>query len=101
MFPASYSGAGPAKTSWDKFQECFMKKFFAAATVLVISFSVAMAEEFTASISKVDGSKVTLTKRKKGEKGEETTLTATDDVKVVKAKFNKETKKLEAGDAIE
>src|SRR5262249_35013885 len=53
------------------------------------------------SISKVDGNKVTLTKRKKGEKGEEMTLTATDDVKVVKGKFNKDTKKVEAGDTIE
>ena len=88
---------------WGRFFKGFvMRKIVAAAIVLCVSFSVAMAEEFRATISKVDGSKVTLTKRlKKGEKGEETTLTAVDDVKVLKSKFNKETMKFEAGDAIE
>jgi len=79
-----------------------MRRIVAAAIVLCVGVSVAMAEEFRATISKVDGSKVTLTKRvKRGDKGEEVTLTAVDDVKVVKGKFDKETKKVEAGDPIE
>ena len=45
-----------------------MRKLFAAATILMVTFGVAMAEEFTAVISKVDGNKVTFTKVKKGEK---------------------------------
>lgn len=80
-----------------------MRKFVAAAVILVIGFSVAMAEEFGGTIKKVDGNKITVLKRAKvkGEKGEEVTLTVAKDAKVVKGTFNKETKKLEAGDAIE
>jgi hypothetical protein len=75
------------------------KKFFCALTVLVVGLSVALAEEFTANISKVADGKVTFTKMKKGKAdGEAMTLPAAADVKVVTAKFNKETKKVEAGE---
>lgn len=79
-----------------------MRKIVAAVGVLVLGLSFVAADEFGGKITKVDGNKITLTKRvKKGEKGEEVTLTAVDNVKVVKGKFNKEDKKVEAGEALE
>src|SRR5262245_2151096 len=78
-----------------------LRRFAALAAVFVLFTSVALAEEFRALITKVDGNKVTLHKFKGKEKGDAETITATDAVKVVKGKFNRETKKLEAGDAIE
>jgi hypothetical protein len=79
-----------------------LRKFVCAAVVVVLGFSLAMADEFGASISKVDGKNVTFTKQvKKGEpKGDAITLPVADDVKVVKGKYNKEEKKVEVGDAI-
>lgn len=78
-----------------------MRKVAAASVILLVSFGVAVAEEFNALITKVDGNKVTFHKTKKGEKGEAMTLPTADNVKVIKGKFNKDTKKVEAGDAIE
>src|SRR5262244_1115515 len=84
-----------------------MKKVVCAAVVAVLCVGVALAEEFTAVITKVEGGKVTFAKgkfnkeTKKFEKEKEQTLSVADKVKVVKGKFNKETKKLEAGDALE
>ena len=88
-----------------------MRKFGLAACVLLVSFAFVAAEEFTASITKIDGKKVTfykITKKdgdKKGTKSEEaTTMTVADSVKVVKAKFSKGDDgkfKIEAGDPIE
>jgi hypothetical protein len=79
-----------------------LRKVFAGSLVLVLCVGVAFADELRGVITKVDGNKVTFSQRKKkGEKGEEQTLTAASTVKVVKGKFNKETKKVEAGDAIE
>ena len=78
-----------------------MRHVIAGITVLLVSFGVASADEFFATIKKVDGNKVTLNKGKKGEKVEDTTLTASEGVKVVKGKYNKDTKKAEAGEAIE
>ena len=78
-----------------------MQKIFAAAVIVFVGVSVVTADEFFGAITKVDGNKLSITKFKKGEKGEDVTLTVSDSVKVVKAKFNKETKKLEAGEALE
>ncbi len=80
-----------------------IRKLFCAAIVLTFSVGVALADEFTAIITKVDGNKITFTKFdfKAKEKGEPMTLPAADNVKVVKGKFNKEEKKFETGDAIE
>ena len=50
---------------------------------------------------KVDGDKITFAPFKDKQKGDEKTYTAASGVKVVKGKFDKETKKVEAGDAIE
>lgn len=79
-----------------------LRKIIGAAIVLVFCVGITLAEEIRAIIIKVDGDKVTFAENKgKGEKGPEQTLTVSDKVKVVKGKFNKETKKLEAGEDIE
>jgi serine/threonine protein kinase len=59
--------------------------------------------EFSARITRVQGNLVTFTKvGKKGDKpAEETTLPVTANVKVTRARFNKEDKKIEAGEALE
>jgi hypothetical protein len=85
-------------------------KVLSAAVLLVIS-GVVLAEEYTCSITKVEGDKVTVQKYKKMEKGagfkkpetdgDPITLTASKDCKVVKGKFDKEAKKLVAGDAVD
>jgi hypothetical protein len=79
-----------------------LRKCFGAAVLLLVSFGLIYAEEFGARITKVNGNKIEVQKfgKKKGEKGEEATLTVADNVKVLKGKFNQETKKLEAGDAL-
>jgi hypothetical protein len=79
-----------------------MQKIFAAAVILLVGVAVLAADEFGGIITKVEGNKLSVTKFKKGEKGgEEVTLTVSDSVKVVKGKFNQETKKFEAGEALE
>ncbi len=78
-----------------------LRRFVCAAVILGFGLGVAMADEFRAIISKVDGNKVTFTKFKKGEKGDETTLPVTKDAKITKGKFNMDTKKVDAGDPIE
>jgi len=85
-----------------------LRKLLGSIIAMSVCFSFAAAEEFIASIKKVDGDKVTFTKGfggfgkdKKAEKAEEVTLTAAKDIKVTKGKFNKEDKKIEAGEAIE
>jgi hypothetical protein len=79
-----------------------MLRKLCAAAILILCVGVALADEIRAVILKVDGDKVTFAEAKgKGEKGPEKTLPVAADVKVVKGKFNKETKKTEAGDALE
>jgi hypothetical protein len=79
-----------------------MHRIIGAAIIVLVGVSFVTAEEFFGVITKVDGNKLSITKFKKGDKkGEESTLTVADTVKVVKGKFNKDTKKVEAGDSIE
>lgn len=78
------------------------RKAVCTLAVLAIGLGTLMAEEFVGSIRKIEDGKITFTKFKKGEKkkGEETTLPVADNVKVVNAKFNKESKKIEVGDPL-
>jgi hypothetical protein len=76
-----------------------LRKLLGVAVLMCVSLGLVYAEEFNARIRKVDGNKIEITKGKKGEKGEDSTLTAADNVKVVKGKFNEE-KKIEAGEAL-
>jgi hypothetical protein len=87
-----------------------LRKVVSAFVVLALCVGFTLAEEVRVFITKVDGDKITyqenLSKGGKGgkgkvEKGPEKTLPVTSTVKVVKGKFNMETKKLEAGDPIE
>lgn len=82
-----------------------LRKVIAASLVLVLSVGIAFADEIRGVITKVDGNKVTFHKMegrgKDATKGPEQTLPAVKNVKVVKAKFNPETKKAEVGDALE
>ena len=82
-----------------------MRKFVCAAVVAVCTFSVAMAEEFTALITKIDGKEVTLKKiegkGKDAKVGDATTLKLADKATFIKGgKFNKDDKKFEGGDPI-
>jgi hypothetical protein len=79
-----------------------LRKLVCAVVVLGLCVGITLAEEIRAIIIKVDGDKVTFAENKgKGERGAEKTMPVVDKVKVVKGKFNKDTMKLEAGDAIE
>jgi hypothetical protein len=85
-----------------------LRKLVCAVFMLMVTIGLVTAEEFTATITKVDGNKITYQKylkAKKGEKaekdGDAVTIEAAKDVKVFKGTFNKDTKKVEAGDAIE
>src|SRR5215468_4142511 len=79
-----------------------LRRVVTAVVVLGVFVGVAMADEIRAIITKVDGDKVTFAENKgKGERGPEKTLPVAKDVKVVKGKFNKDTKTTEAGEAIE
>lgn len=78
-----------------------MRSLLAIGVFFTLSLGLVMSAEFGAVINKVDGDKITVTKRgKKGDKGEEVTLSAAS-AKVLKGKFNPETKKLEAGDPLD
>jgi hypothetical protein len=86
-----------------------VRKLFCSMIVMTIAIGFVAADEFQATITKVEGDNVTFQKykkaEKKGEKGEkdgpEVTLPVKKDVTIAKAKFNKEDKKLEVGDKIE
>lgn len=81
-----------------------LRRFVCASVVLVIGLGVVMAEEFQATIYKVDGNKVTFKKgagKKATADAAEMTLPATKDAKITKGKFDQDAKKLVAGDAIE
>jgi hypothetical protein len=85
-----------------------MTKIVAAVVLFVFSVGVASAEDFAAVIKSIDGNKVTLTKTTNGKKDpaaakktEPTTLTASSDVKVSSGKYNKKTKTVEVGDAVD
>lgn len=82
-----------------------LRKIVCIGVVLTMSAGVALADSFFALVTKVDGNKVTFYpfegKGKDAKKGDEKTMKTAKDVKVVKGKFNKETKKFESGDEIE
>jgi hypothetical protein len=81
-----------------------LRKIVCIAIVLTLSAGIAFADEFGAIITKVEGNKVTFHPfefKKGANKGDEKTMKVAKDVKVVRAKFNKETKMIEAGDEIE
>ncbi len=79
-----------------------LRRVVSAAFILVLVAGVTLADEIRAIIIKVEGGKVTFAENKgKGERGPEQTLPVAANVKVLKGKFNQDTKKLEAGDPLE
>ncbi len=78
-----------------------VRKMIGAVCVLALSLGFVLAEDFGGTITKVDGNKISITKKgAKGKKGDEVVLEAVSGVKVHKGKLNEE-KKAEAGEAIE
>lgn len=71
-----------------------MRFFIGACTLLCLVIGLASADEFFATIKKVDGSKITINKTKKDDekKKDDETLTAIEKVKVQvgKAKYDKD-----------
>src|SRR5262249_49909342 len=88
-----------------------LRKFVCAAVITVIGLSVAVADDFLATITKVEGDKVTFKKggfggfKKKdpdAPPAKEENLPVAKAVKITKSKgFDMEAKKLQAGDTIE
>ena len=73
------------------------RRIIAVVAVAVVGVSFCIADEIRATISKVDGNKVTFTENKgKGEKGDEQTLPLSENAKILSGKFDKETKKRQA-----
>jgi hypothetical protein len=77
-----------------------MRKFVCAAFVLLVGITFVVGGEFAATITKIEDGKTV--HFKKGKKGNvvEGKLPLAASVKVVKGVFNKDTKKVDAGDAI-
>jgi hypothetical protein len=78
-----------------------MRKFVCALVVTVCAISVAMGDEIIGRITKIDGNDVTVVQKKKGEEAKTFKLKLTADTKIVKGKFDPDTKKIIAGDAID
>ena len=74
-----------------------MRKFVAVGLVLVLSVAVASADEFVGHITTFEDGKMTV----KIDAPEDITLKFDDNVKIFRSKFNKDTQKIEAGEAFE
>jgi hypothetical protein len=84
-----------------------IRKLTCAMFVMVVAIGVAVAEEYTATLTKVDGNKITVQKYKAGKKGmkgekdgDPITITVAKDAKIANGKGLGKGK-FEAGDAIE
>jgi hypothetical protein len=84
------------------------RRFICAAVVTLLAFGAALADTFTAVITKVEGNKVTFhptkfdPETKRLEKGAGRSLEAAADLKVVKGgKYNKDTRKFENTEPVE
>ena len=79
-----------------------LRNVVSAAIFLAVGVGLGLAEEIRGVITKVDGKNVTFAESKgKGERGAEKTMAVADNVKILKGKYNQETKKLDAGDPLE
>ncbi len=83
-----------------------LRKVVAASVILVLFGGVVFADEFFAIITKVEGNKVSFYKMEgKGKEakktGDEVTMPVSKEAKIVRAKFNKETKSIETGDPLD
>jgi hypothetical protein len=80
-----------------------LRKAVCAAAVVALAFGVAVAEEITGRITKIEDGKITVAEFDKETKklAQEKTYPLAKNVKVVNAKFNKEEKKVESGGPLE
>jgi hypothetical protein len=80
-----------------------IRKLACAMVVMTVTIGFALAEEFTAGITKIDGDKITYYKMKKGKKdGDAVTIDVAKDAKIIKGKQDPDDKKKTIdGDAIE
>src|SRR5688572_22957722 len=76
------------------------RRVVCALFVLGVAVGITLSAEMRGVITKVEGNKITFAEMKGKEKSPEKTYTVADNVKVFKGKFNKDTKKVEVGDAI-
>ena len=84
-----------------------MSKILAACSLVVLSFGIVAAGEIDGTLTKIDGTKITIVKAApkgspKGTKGEEVVLTLADKdkVKVKKGTYDKKAKTYTTGDEI-
>jgi hypothetical protein len=84
------------------------RKLVCAMFVMTVAVGFVLADEFQAAITKVEGSKITYQKYKKGAKGakgekdgDAVTIEVSKDAKIMKGMYDKDAKKMVAGDAIE
>lgn len=85
-----------------------VRKLVCALFVMTVGIGFVIADEFNATITKVDGDKITYQKFKKAAKkgeapekdGDAVTISAKG-AKVLQGKFDKDAKKFVAGDAVE
>ena len=87
-----------------------LRKLVCAMFVMMVAIGLVAAEEFTASITKVEGDKITYQKFKKGEKGKQgekdgdpVTIAVAKDAKITKGKASFKDMKfaIETGDPLE
>lgn len=79
-----------------------MRKTVSLAAALLLSVGLVVAGEHRGILQSVDGNNVTFMKfTKKGEKPTEVTLPVASNAKIVKGTRNAETKKLDAGEALD
>ena len=84
------------------------RKLVCAIVVMTVSLGFAAAENIRGVVKKVDGQKLTVQKTKKSDEkgkpdvnvGEPVVITVAENAKIAKGKFNADTKKFEAGEAI-
>jgi hypothetical protein len=90
-----------ARDDGENTKELTMRSLIVAGVFLTMSLGLVMAETFNGQIVEIKGNKLTVIKgKKKDVEGKEVTLTVDAKVKVSKGKFNPDTKKVEATDAI-
>jgi hypothetical protein len=95
-------GSGPGWLLVSHRGAVMFKKFVLAGFTFVVLVGVSLSDEMRVFITKIEGDNVTFAKNEgKGKKGDPMTLPVAKDLKVNKGNFNKDTKKIEAGDAID
>jgi hypothetical protein len=79
-----------------------IRNLFCVLVVMTVAVGFVAADEFIVQITKVDGNKITYERYRKGKKDNDpVTIEVAMDAKIADGKFDKEAKKLVAGDPVE